>query len=198
MSRAPRVAQLVGPDGIREVPVDEVRPGDALLVRSGEVVPVDGRVEGDPALLDESALTGEPLPVTHQTGDPVRSGVANDISLDAAAATDPTYGLIFRGLFEAKAKGIYTFHLTSNDGSAFYIDGQKIADNDGDHRTITKSGQVALEVGFHPIAVRYFQAGGEKALALQYQGPGIPKQPVPASALFQDAAGDLQADSIDQ
>jgi len=89
IARAPRVAQLIGADGIREVPVDTVRPGDALLVRSGEVVPVDGRVEGDAALLDESALTGEPLPVTHEAGDPVRSGVANAGDAFTLRATRP-------------------------------------------------------------------------------------------------------------
>ncbi len=89
VSRAPRVAQLVTPDGIHEVPVEAVRPGDALLVRSGEVVPVDGRVEGDAALLDESALTGEPLPVAHEAGDPVRSGVANAGDAFTLRATRP-------------------------------------------------------------------------------------------------------------
>jgi heavy metal translocating P-type ATPase len=77
VSRAPRTARRVTPDGIDEVPVDDVLPGDLLLVRAGEVVPVDGRVDDEPAVLDESALTGEPLPVTRRAGDDVRSGVAN-------------------------------------------------------------------------------------------------------------------------
>ena len=45
------------------VSLDTVTPGDLLLVKPGEVVPVDGRVEGAEAVLDESALTGEALPI---------------------------------------------------------------------------------------------------------------------------------------
>ena len=58
-------------------PLESVAPGDLLLVGPGEVVPVDGRVEHDDAVLDESALTGEALPVTRAAGDAVRSGVVN-------------------------------------------------------------------------------------------------------------------------
>ncbi|MET8052054.1 heavy metal translocating P-type ATPase [Streptosporangium sp. NPDC005286] len=59
------------------VPVEQVRPGDLLLVPSGEMVPVDGAVVGDLALLDESALTGESVPVEYAAGEGVRSGVVN-------------------------------------------------------------------------------------------------------------------------
>ena len=82
--RAPRVARRYrgGPGGefsggVDTVPVDQVRRGDPLLVPSGELVPVDGVVRGGTALLDESALTGESLPVERQAGERVRSGVVN-------------------------------------------------------------------------------------------------------------------------
>jgi heavy metal translocating P-type ATPase len=77
VSRAPRTAHRVTQRGLEEVPVDDLAPGEVVLVRAGEVVPVDGRVEGGVAVLDESALTGEPLPVTRRAGQDVRSGVAN-------------------------------------------------------------------------------------------------------------------------
>ena len=48
---------------LEDVPVEEVGPGDLVLVRSGEVVPADGMLEDDEAVIDESALTGEALPV---------------------------------------------------------------------------------------------------------------------------------------
>jgi len=51
--------------------------GDVVLVRAGELVPVDGSVQSAQAVLDESALTGEPLPVTHVRGATVSSGAAN-------------------------------------------------------------------------------------------------------------------------
>jgi P-type E1-E2 ATPase len=56
--------------------VDVVVPGDRLLVGTGEVIPVDGRLVSS-AVLDESALTGESLPVERVPGDVVRSGVVN-------------------------------------------------------------------------------------------------------------------------
>ena len=77
VERAPRVAQLRRGGELVEVPVDVVGPGDVVLVRAGEVVPVDGLVESEEAVLDESALTGEPLPVTVHRGGQVRSGVAS-------------------------------------------------------------------------------------------------------------------------
>jgi len=77
VERAPRVALMRRGSELVEVPVDAVGPGDVVLVRAGEVVPVDGLVESEEAVLDESALTGEPLPVTVHRGGQVRSGVAS-------------------------------------------------------------------------------------------------------------------------
>jgi len=76
VGRAPRTARLREGDGYREVDVATIVPGDVVLVRGGEIVPVDGLLGAD-AQLDESALTGEPLPVSRRAGDAVRSGVAN-------------------------------------------------------------------------------------------------------------------------
>jgi heavy metal translocating P-type ATPase len=59
------------------VAVDELAVGDGVVVRAGEVVPVDGLVTSEEAVIDESALTGEPLPVSCTRGTPVRSGTAN-------------------------------------------------------------------------------------------------------------------------
>jgi heavy metal translocating P-type ATPase len=74
VERAPRSALVRGAEGLTEMPVEEVEPGAVLAVRAGEIVPVDGVVASDEAILDESALTGEPLPVTVERGGPVRSG----------------------------------------------------------------------------------------------------------------------------
>jgi len=77
VERAPRVALVRRGDGLHELPVDEVQVDDHVLVRAGEVVPVDGMVEAEEAIVDESALTGEPLPVTVHRGGQVRSGTTN-------------------------------------------------------------------------------------------------------------------------
>ncbi|WP_285761073.1 heavy metal translocating P-type ATPase [Nocardiopsis ansamitocini] len=77
LARSPTTAHRLLDGEIVTVPADDVRPGDLLLVRSGEVLPVDGRIEGDAAVLDESVVTGEPLPVERQAGEAARSGTVN-------------------------------------------------------------------------------------------------------------------------
>ena len=76
VERAPRSALVRRGEELREVGVGEVATGDVVLVRAGEVVPVDGMVVSEEAIVDESALTGEPLPVTVHRGGHVRSGTA--------------------------------------------------------------------------------------------------------------------------
>jgi heavy metal translocating P-type ATPase len=77
VERAPRSALVRRGDDVREVPIGEVAIDDLVLVRAGEVVPVDGMVESPEAIVDESALTGEPLPVTVRRGGQVRSGTTS-------------------------------------------------------------------------------------------------------------------------
>ncbi|MGI5415180.1 heavy metal translocating P-type ATPase [Actinomadura luteofluorescens] len=77
LSLAPRVAHRRTGTGLDTVDVSEVRPGELLLVRAGETVPVDGLVERGAAVLDESTLTGESLPVERPAGDAVRGGTVN-------------------------------------------------------------------------------------------------------------------------
>ena len=74
---APPVARLVQDGREQEVPLDEVQTGDQLRVRPGEKVPVDGRVLEGHTSVDESMLTGEPLPVKKAPGDRVSGGTVN-------------------------------------------------------------------------------------------------------------------------
>ena len=76
-SRAPRWAHRYGGAGIEKIPVEQVRPGDRLVVRHGDVLPVDGTVASEVATIDESSVTGEPLPKTRARGAPVPSGTVN-------------------------------------------------------------------------------------------------------------------------
>ncbi|HEX8752422.1 MAG TPA: heavy metal translocating P-type ATPase [Solirubrobacterales bacterium] len=77
LERMPTIAHRREDDSWKEVPVEELREGDVILVRSGELVPVDGAVLSDEVVVDESTLTGESLPVTHARGALLQSGVAN-------------------------------------------------------------------------------------------------------------------------
>ena len=57
-----------------------------------------------------------------------------------------------------------------------------VVENDGIHAVKTESGTALLHAGITPFCVEWFNAGGEVALGLEYEGPGLPRQPVPASA----------------
>jgi Cu+-exporting ATPase len=75
---APKTARRIGEDGTEEdVPLSDVQAGDQLRVRPGEKVPVDGVVVEGISAVDESMLTGEPLPVTKRVGDRVVGATLN-------------------------------------------------------------------------------------------------------------------------
>ncbi len=90
----PKVARLIGKKepvateqiGI-EIPVEQVRVGEWLRVLPGEKVPVDGEVVAGQSLVDESMLTGEPIPVVKQPGDTVTAGTLNQSGVIAMKAT---------------------------------------------------------------------------------------------------------------
>jgi len=75
---APKTARRLKPDGTEEdIPLTHVHVGDRLRVRPGEKVPVDGVVEEGTSALDESMLTGEPIPVSKRSGDKVIGATIN-------------------------------------------------------------------------------------------------------------------------
>ncbi len=77
LARAPKMARRITYGSIEEIEVSGVRVGDLLLVRPGDLVPVDGTITYGSSEIDESALTGEPLPRTKSVGDTVLSGSVN-------------------------------------------------------------------------------------------------------------------------
>jgi heavy metal translocating P-type ATPase len=86
LKRAPRIAHLRHGDSFADVPVGDVAPGDRVLVRPGEVIPVDGTVIEGTSAVDESALTGEPVPVAVRPGGEVMSGsICTDGALEIRA-----------------------------------------------------------------------------------------------------------------
>jgi len=106
LARAPRTARRYRDGSLETVPLDEVVAGDLLLVAAGDVVPVDGALAAAAAVLDESALTGEALPVQHGRGDALRSGTVNvagpfDLRATTSAAMS-TYAGIVRLVSEAE------------------------------------------------------------------------------------------------
>ncbi len=99
IDRAPRIAHRRSGQVIEDVAIADVKSGDVILVRAGEVVPVDGLITSPTAVIDESALTGEPIPVTRQIGESARSGSLNagdtfEVKATASAAESTYAGIV--------------------------------------------------------------------------------------------------------
>jgi len=108
IQRAPKVAQRRVGERLEQVPVEQVRTGDVVMVRTGEMVPVDGAVVGGEAVVDMSALSGEPLPVTIARGMGVLSGAANagapfDVRADRPAL-ESAYAALVRLVEQSQAQ----------------------------------------------------------------------------------------------
>ena len=104
--RTPRVAHKWVGEELTDISVDDVQIDDQLLVRAGELLPVDGYLVDPHASIDESAVTGEPLPVSRGEGELLRSGTVNAgeaFRLRASApASESTYAGIIRMVEEAQ------------------------------------------------------------------------------------------------
>lgn len=99
IDRAPRIAHRFLNGGIEDVDIGLVAIGDRILVRGGEVVPVDGVIVSPAATIDESALTGEPIPVERHRGEGARSGTINageafEIQATATAGESTYAGIV--------------------------------------------------------------------------------------------------------
>jgi heavy metal translocating P-type ATPase len=106
VERAPKVARVRVGDAFETVAVDDVAVGDVISVRTGEVIPVDGTLASERAVLDTSTLTGEPLPVSVAQGMSILSGSANagprlDVRADRPAS-ESAYAALVRLVEQAQ------------------------------------------------------------------------------------------------
>ncbi len=113
---------------------------------------------------------------------PASTGTIADFSL-TPRKRDINFGLKYDGYITVPATGLYMFGTTADDGTALVIDGQTIIGSNGPHGATPASGEIALAAGSHPFTLFYFQDGGDFSLQVTWQGPGIPAQAIPASAL---------------
>lgn len=102
MCMQPDEATLCSPDGGRKsVPISVLRPDDIVLVRPGERMPVDGIVSDGSSAVDESMLTGEPLPVEKSAGDAVSAGTLNGLGSLTVRATKVGSSTLLSGIIDA-------------------------------------------------------------------------------------------------
>jgi hexosaminidase len=98
-----------------------------------------------------------------------------------AAVSAPAFGLRYNGYIAVPATGIYSFFLTSDDGSLLQIGRDTVVDNDGLHSAEERSGQIALQKGLHPFTLSFIEGGGGYTLHLQYSRDGSAPKDIPDS-----------------
>ncbi len=103
-------------------------------------------------------------------------------------AGEDLFGLRLTGEIEIPRSGRWNFYLRSDDGSGLRIGDRLVVDHGGVHGASVKRGAIDLEAGRHPIVISMFEQTGGELLELSWSGPGIAREPVPASAFFADAA----------
>lgn len=85
-------------------------------------------------------------------------------------------GRVYSAFLNVPLDDVYTFNLTSDDGSKMYVDGKLVVDNDGLHSSETKSGHAALAKGFHTIVIQWFNRTGGAALEVTWGRIGAKMQ----------------------
>jgi cation transport ATPase len=112
LARVPRSAMRYEHGRLEEVSLDAIEPGDRLVIRKGDVVPVDGTVIEGLAVLDQAALTGESMPIQQKLGDSIMSGSTNVGEpfhlLTTRRAAESTYAGIVR-LVDPTFKGNHSW-----------------------------------------------------------------------------------------
>lgn len=115
---------------------------------------------------------------------PKASGVVPQIEMDVPQLEKrDQFALKFKGMIVAPKSGKYTFSIASDDGSRIYLNNKLLVNNDGLHGMVEKSANVDLTAGPHALIVTYFDNGGGDGLRVQWSGPGIKKQNIPAQNL---------------
>lgn len=112
------------------------------------------------------------------------SGTAGGVGLTGREPEEGGFGLRFTGYVRIPEDGIYSFRLTSDDGSRLGINDELTVDHDGRHPATERSGAAALRAGLHAVEARYFDAGGRRVLELEVSEPGGDWRPVPSEWLF--------------
>ncbi len=117
--------------------------------------------------------------------EPASQGSTYEYSLDHLDLPQPEQiAVTMDGYIEIDQGGTYQFYIASDDGSQLWINDQLIADNDGNHGVIERSGTIELTKGRHLLNVKWYNSGGGMGLFTYYSGPNTPKQLIPAGKLY--------------
>lgn len=103
------------------------------------------------------------------------------------------WGARYGGFITLPSSGLWTFYTASDDGSNLSIDGNVVVNNDNNHSWQTKSGSKTLDAGTYPFEVLFYENGGSHGVIAYWQGPGVSKDIIPASAFSRAGSSDVDA-----
>ncbi|MCM8533529.1 MAG: protein kinase [Lentisphaeraceae bacterium] len=109
---------------------------------------------------------------------PKAQGTTKKLTLSNRKKNDK-FGFVFEGYLLIPKTSIYTYYLSSDDGSRLFIDSEKVIDNDGKHGMEEKKGTIALEKGVHAYRVEFFQHTSGFGFEHKVESLELPKQDVP-------------------
>jgi hypothetical protein len=164
----------------------------------------DGRISDSLELTVTKAVFREPAQVTglkpglkfgsfdwkgptmpdFSTMTPAKTGIAPGFEPTEVQHQEDFYALRFTGYIWIPRDGVYTFTTGSDDGSRLLIGDERVVDNDGLHMYTEVLGDIPLKTGYYPIKVEFFNWDGAKYLRVFWEGPGVAKERIPATALF--------------
>lgn len=125
LDNSPRIAHRIDDEKISELAVEDVQVGDLILVKPGELVPVDGRVTAGESFVDESSLTGESKPIEKKLNDELMSGSINgDTALRykvTKSAKDSQYQTLVKLVKESESKPAHFVRLADRYAVPFTI-----------------------------------------------------------------------------
>ncbi len=113
----------------------------------------------------------------------IKTGISTSVKT-TQRNRNTNYAFIYKGFIDINEDGVYTFYLTSNDGSRLYLNDELAINNDGAHGKREESVVVSLRKGYHKIKLDYFQMGGGQELKLEWSGANFEKVEIPETVLF--------------
>ena len=116
------------------------------------------------------------LPDFSQLGEPDMQGVKNNLDLVDLPDTINHFAVLFETTLAVKTEEEYSFKLSSDDGSKFYVDGELLIDNDGKHGPILKQANKVLSKGRHALRLEFFDFDKGQSIDFTYSTPTIPCQ----------------------
>jgi len=113
---------------------------------------------------------------------PDRTGIVDLPNIEAVSPRSDHWAAIFEGYIEMPEDDLYTFYLSSDDGSVLYIDNEMVVNNDGSHSQRTVSGNIGLQKGKHPFRLEYFEDFDSQSLLLEYESDKMSRSAIPKAA----------------